>query len=242
MGGCLAKVYYKVLPSGDPRQNDPVCSRSDLSSWENDLFASLKTVTRPIAVCFLINVGLAVYIHFNSETPGEVVALIPNILATLSVVPQIKMTREIAMTDSGLNLSGLQVYRLSLHFFVLLNVVRLYDTNSTLNLKCSLSREAYEDANDHTSGNECFPAVSLVSMLSILVYIIFSLMQVAVVQKLEVYFHARNITKMWQRRVVEGQPSSFRRGGGGFEEREAINIGLNMEVGDVEAVNGDNLL
>ena len=74
---------------------------------------------------------------------------------------------------------------------------RRYDDNSTREITCGLTREAFKEEATHKTGVECSGAIGTLQFVSIVVYIITSLMQLAVAQKLEVMFHARNIKSWW---------------------------------------------
>jgi len=187
------------MPSS-PNQNEVCCKRSELTPYENDLHRALNSISPVIFCCFLLNVGIAVFIHANSEQQSEFVALIPGLFSTFSLLPQLVMTRRVTTTELGLTLAGLQLYRLFVSLFILLNVVRLYDRNSNLALYCSLARTAFEDAKTHKAGAECRGYVSVLSVSNIVVYVFASVLQVAACQKLEIMLHGRSINNMWRRR------------------------------------------
>jgi len=74
-----------------------------------------------------------------------------------------------------------------------MNITRLYSKVSTDGLLCKLSDEAFSNPSEKPSSTRCSSAFQGVATASILIYVIFTLLQTVCVQKLELSFRRRTI-------------------------------------------------
>ncbi|GMH92859.1 hypothetical protein TL16_g12473 [Triparma laevis f. inornata] len=200
MGAVIRRFYTCIVPL-DPNDELPVCTKSELTDFEKACLRGLQRTSFMIAAMFLVNVGMATYVYeMGDETLNN---FLVGLVTFVTMLPQFVLSNRIALTEMGRKPVTLGWFRLTLIFFMLMNLIRLYVNNATLTLQCGLVESAFEPDNSKPSSTACSTSILAISQAAILIYVIFTLFQLSIIMKLENTYKRRAL-KAWAVRFSEG--------------------------------------
>ncbi|GMI18884.1 hypothetical protein TeGR_g7278 [Tetraparma gracilis] len=207
MAGCLKRCFTKCVPAEDEHKMI-VCPRHELTEFEQTCFLRLKRMSCPIVILFLVNLALSISIYKIDGT-GSGSECAQDVLTAMPMMAQVRFVKLTANTDMGLQIGWLQQLRTMFLFFILIMIVRLYTKVSLNGLACDMEEDAFHEGRG-PGDLACSSGVQVAYSLSIVVYCVFSLMQLSIVQRIEETFMKRLFR--------------MRAGNAGLEEGLLINV------------------
>jgi hypothetical protein len=184
-----------VLPP-DEQHTENVCSRKELTSFEQALFKALLRVSCLIFLCFVANLTVTLWVY--SEGNVYTSDLVADIVTSVPILMQIRFSVLVAKTDKGLKMGWIQALRLILFFFMTMNVTRLYTKNAITTLNCQLGSDAFDDPDDNQpKALQCKTFISVINLVSIVMYVILTLLCIGIIGRIEFSYNRRYMKKMW---------------------------------------------
>lgn len=192
MGGCLRRMYSHILPMDEDELFPVVESRDCLTPYETACFKALRRLGFLIFICFLMMLTINLYIGAKDNLSS--VEEFQNVAVSLPMLPQFILSMRIARKDEGLLPKTLNWFRLTLMFFLLIELSKLFSVQNNLSIVCNLKEDAIKDGHN-PSETECSEAVAMLSMITLFLYVVTTLFQFGTVSKLSTQFMRRNIAK-----------------------------------------------
>ncbi|GMH84275.1 hypothetical protein TrST_g703 [Triparma strigata] len=199
MGAVIRTCYTCVVPV-DSADEETACSKEELTDFERACLRGLQRTSLVVFAMFLVNVGVSVYVYEMGDVDEEY--FLAGLITFVPMLPQFVLSNRIAATTMGRKPVTLSWFRLTLIFFMLLNLIRLFMNNSITTLKCDLVKESFEDGTKPSTA-ACSLVVQLLGQFSIIIYVVFTLFQVSIVVKLENSYRRRAL-QAWALRLSEG--------------------------------------
>ena len=204
MGACLARLFTKCIPALEI-ESDPVCKKEDLTSYEVSLQRALIRFASLVLLCFFVNVGLLVYEYESGDENKSDFAI--SMVTLLPMVPQFALSMRFRFTSVGRTLHDLSWFRVALIFFLLMNISRLYNKIALDAWVCKLTEVAFKDVTEMPSSIRCSSVYQGISTLVVVAYVIFTLLQVVCVQKIELTLRRRNLRELFSKDSMHSFPA-----------------------------------
>jgi hypothetical protein len=190
MGACLRRLFASCIPVLEI-ESDPVCKKEDLTSYELSLQRAMIRFATLVLLCFFVNVGLTVYEYKNGDVHKSDFAL--TLVTLFPMIPQFVLSMRFRFTSLGRTLHDLAFFRVVLIFFLLMNICRLYNKIALDGWLCKLTEDSFKDESDRPSAVRCSKVFQGLSTLTVILYVISTLLQVVCVQKIELALRRRTL-------------------------------------------------
>jgi len=189
MAGCIKRFYSRCIPL-EEHEVLPVCSFEELTELEVKLFGALTRASRYIFLSIFI-VGTLATVIANTDGGVDGSETFLNFLQAVPMLPQIFMSRKVVTKEMGRMLETIRMCKVFFMFFLVFNTVRFYTSIQTTLANCSYEPSIFKLAKDIPTQTQCSTEVKLSYTLALLIYATCTLLQIAVINKLEEVFQRR---------------------------------------------------
>eukprot|EP00520_Triparma_pacifica_P013156 CAMPEP_0118635610 /NCGR_PEP_ID=MMETSP0785-20121206/2166_1 /TAXON_ID=91992 /ORGANISM="Bolidomonas pacifica, Strain CCMP 1866" /LENGTH=197 /DNA_ID=CAMNT_0006526651 /DNA_START=85 /DNA_END=674 /DNA_ORIENTATION=- len=192
MAALMGRMFNRCIPALEI-EADPICRKEDLTNYEISLQKALARFALLVLMCFLMNAGLLIYEY---ETGGDNQGksdFALSFITLIPMIPQFVLSMRFRFTSVGRTLHDLAWFRVALVFFLLMNLTRLFTRVSLDGWLCKLSDEAFESLSDKPNTTRCSSLFQGLSTVVLLMYVMFTLLQIVCVQKIELALRRRNL-------------------------------------------------